>query len=50
VALRAEGLIRALPVDDVGRLYAFSFALEQLRDHVKDMASRTAESARQAAI
>jgi uncharacterized membrane protein YccC len=49
VALRGEGLIRALPVDDVGRLYAFSFALDQLREHFNDMASRTAESARPAA-
>ena len=46
VALRGEGLIRALPVDDVGRLYAFSFALEQLRQNFGDMARRTAESAR----
>ena len=46
MALRGEGLIRALTVDDAGRLYAFSFALEQLRKNFEDMASRTAESAR----
>ncbi|HJQ58095.1 MAG TPA: FUSC family protein [Vineibacter sp.] len=49
LALRGEGLIRILPVDDVGRLYGFSFALEQLREHFNDMASRTAESVRPAA-
>ncbi|WP_178131022.1 FUSC family protein [Reyranella sp. CPCC 100927] len=46
VAMRDEGLIRALPVEAVGRLYAFSFALEQLRQNFKDMAGRTEESAR----
>lgn len=41
-----EGLIRTLTVDDAGRLYAVSFALEQLRKNFEDMSSRTAESAR----
>jgi len=45
LALRSEGATRALPVDDIGQLYAFSFALEQLRANFKDMASRTTESA-----
>jgi uncharacterized membrane protein YccC len=50
MALRGEGLIRALPVDDVGRLYAFSFGLEQLRQHFGDLFNRTAESARPNAV
>jgi uncharacterized membrane protein YccC len=50
VTLRGEGLIRAMPVDDVARLYAFSFALEQLHRNFRDIASRTTESARQAAM
>ena len=45
LALRSEGATRALPVDDIGQLYAFSFALEQLRANFNDIASRTAESA-----
>lgn len=45
-AVRSEGLIRELSFDDAGRLYALSFALEQLHAHFADMAARTAESAR----
>ena len=44
-ALRRDGMTRALPVDDIGQLYAFSFALDQLRQNLKDMAGRTTESA-----
>ncbi|TXL77664.1 FUSC family protein [Vineibacter terrae] len=45
LTLRGEGVTRALPVDAIGRLYAFSFALEQQRQNFRDMANRTIESA-----
>ena len=44
--LRRAGAPRALPADDVGRLFALGFALEQLRQHCEDFRSRVSECAR----
>jgi hypothetical protein len=42
-ALRREGLTRPLPADDVERLFTLGFALDQLRQHFKDLARCVAE-------
>ena len=44
--LRREGATRALPADNVGRLFALGFALEQLRRNFEDFGDRVAECAR----
>lgn len=44
-ALRRDGIVRALPGDTVGRLFAFGFALEQLRNDLQDLESRVRECA-----
>jgi uncharacterized membrane protein YccC len=36
-AVRSEGLTRQLPVDAVERVFVLSFALEQLRQHLRDL-------------
>ena len=45
-ALRREGLTRALPGEAVGRLFALGFALEQLRQDLQNLSSRTDECVR----
>lgn len=45
--VRREGLTRDLPDDQVGRIFALSFALEQLRRDLGDLSSRAAEFARE---
>jgi len=42
-ALRREGLTRPLPADDVERLFTLGFALDQLRQHFKNLARCVAE-------
>jgi uncharacterized membrane protein YccC len=42
-ALRSEGLTRALTTDEVERLFALGFALEQLFGHFADLAQRIQE-------
>ncbi len=44
-AVRAEGLARALDSDDVERLFALGFALDQLARDLDDLAARAAERA-----
>ncbi len=44
--LRREGAARALPAEDVGRLFALGFALEQLRQNFEDFRNRVIECAR----
>ena len=44
--LRHEGATRELPADNVGRLYALEFSLEQLRLNFDDFRSRVIECAR----
>jgi uncharacterized membrane protein YccC len=44
--LRREGVMRALPAEDVGRLFALNFALEQLRHNFEDFRDRVTECAR----
>jgi uncharacterized membrane protein YccC len=44
-ALRREGLTRELPDDAVERIFAFGFALDQLRLHLRDLARCVAELA-----
>src|SRR3984957_8787552 len=46
--LRAEGAARALPAENLGRLYALGFSLEQLRQNVEDFRNRVIECARTA--
>ena len=42
-ALRREALTRSLSAEDVERLFALGFALEQIRNNLKDLESRVAE-------
>jgi hypothetical protein len=42
-AMRAEGLTRALESDDVERLFALGFALDQLGRDLDDLTARAAE-------
>jgi uncharacterized membrane protein YccC len=44
--LRREGATRALPAENIGRLYALRFALEQLRQNFEDFRNRVTECAR----
>lgn len=44
-ALRHDGILRALPGDAVGRVFAFGFALDQLRNDLQDLESRTSDCA-----
>ncbi|HEX4182124.1 MAG TPA: hypothetical protein VHY34_02570 [Caulobacteraceae bacterium] len=44
--MRADRLTRELPHEMVGRIFGFSFALEQLRSNLRDLADRTDEFAR----
>jgi uncharacterized membrane protein YccC len=44
--LRCEGATRALPVENIGRLYALGFAFEQLRQNFVDFRNRVTECAR----
>jgi uncharacterized membrane protein YccC len=44
--LRREGATQASPAENIGRLYAFGFALEQLRQNFIDFRSRVSECAR----
>jgi uncharacterized membrane protein YccC len=46
--LRREGTTRALPVENIGRLYALEFTLEQLRRNLEDFRNRVMECARAA--
>jgi hypothetical protein len=46
--LRREGVTRALPVENIGRLHALGFTLEQLRRDLEDFHSRVVECARAA--
>jgi hypothetical protein len=43
--LRQRGGLRALPMEDVMRLMAFDFALEQLRGNLQDLAARSEDLA-----
>ena len=44
--LRREGPTRTLPAENIGRLYALRFALEQLRQNFEDFRNRVTECAR----
>jgi hypothetical protein len=44
--LRHEGATRELPAEDIGRLYALGFALEQQRQNFADFHNRVTECAR----
>jgi uncharacterized membrane protein YccC len=44
--LRREGVTREFPAEDVGRLFALNFALEQLRNNFEDFRDRVSECAR----
>jgi uncharacterized membrane protein YccC len=44
-ALRKEGLTRGLPAEKVERIFALSFALEQLRQNLRDLRRCVTESA-----
>ncbi len=44
-ALRREGATRALEANDIGRLFALGFALEQMRRDFEDFADRVTECA-----
>jgi uncharacterized membrane protein YccC len=46
--LRREGATRALPAENLGRLYALEFVLEQLRQNSGDFRNRVIECARAA--
>jgi hypothetical protein len=46
--LRREGATRALPAENLGRLYALEFVLEQLRQNSEDFRNRVTECARAA--
>jgi uncharacterized membrane protein YccC len=46
--LRSEGATRALSAENIGRLHAFGFALEQLRQDLEDFRNRVLECARAA--
>jgi hypothetical protein len=43
--LRREGLTRELPDEAVERIFAFGFALDQVRLHLRDLARCVAEFA-----
>ena len=45
-ALRQEGLLRGLPGEMVGRIFALGFALEQLRRNLKDLNQRVTDLAK----
>ena len=45
-ALRRAGLMRDLPADEVERIFALGFALEQLHQHFKDLDRSVEECAR----
>jgi uncharacterized membrane protein YccC len=44
--LRREGVTREFPAEDIGRLFALNFALEQLRNNFEDFRDRVTECAR----
>ena len=44
--LRREGATRALPAENIGRLYALGFSLEQLGRNLEDFRNRVIECAR----
>jgi uncharacterized membrane protein YccC len=46
--LRREGATRALPAENIGRLYALGFSLEQLGRNLEDFRNRVIECARTA--
>jgi hypothetical protein len=46
--LRREGATRALPAENIGRLYALGFAFDQLRQNFEDFRNRVIECARAA--
>ena len=46
--MRRQGATRALPDDDLGRIYGLGFALEQLHRDLLDLVDRGAELAKQA--
>ena len=46
--LRRAGITRDLPGEEVGRIFAFGFALEQLRSDLVDLLNRAGELARAA--
>jgi uncharacterized membrane protein YccC len=48
-ALRRENLFRALPSDALERIFTLGFALEQMRQHCKDLERCVAEFSRRAA-
>jgi uncharacterized membrane protein YccC len=43
-ALRREGIVRALPDEDVERVYGLAFALEQMRGNLEELAARAREA------
>jgi uncharacterized membrane protein YccC len=43
-ALRRDGIIRALPDEDVERVYGLAFALEQMRGNLEELAARAREA------
>jgi hypothetical protein len=45
-ALRREGVTREWPAEEVGRLFALRFVLEQLQQNLKDFRNRVAECSR----
>jgi uncharacterized membrane protein YccC len=47
-ALRADGLLRGLDAESVGRVFTLGFAFEQMRQDLKDLESRANEFARTA--
>lgn len=49
-ALRREGATRPLAADDIGRLFALGFALEQLRHDLADLSDRVVECAHAEAV
>ena len=46
--LQREGVTRAVPVENIGRLHALGFTLEQLRRNLEDFRNRVVECARAA--
>ena len=46
--LQREGVTRAVPVENIGRLHALGFTLEQLRRNSEDFRNRVVECARAA--
>jgi uncharacterized membrane protein YccC len=43
-ALRRDGIVRALPDEDVERVYGLAFALEQMRGNLEELAARAREA------